>query len=73
MLNTDDNSRRLRSVACKGCRDTLGQFGDPFEALPTFLPEADANWSDKTVSDQLASLASVVTLAEEVPVGYNLD
>lgn len=23
-----------------------GQFGDPFEALPTFLPEAEGNWSD---------------------------
>ena len=42
-LLTIDNPEERQSSAKD--RDT-GQFGDPFEALPTFLPEAEGDWSD---------------------------
>ena len=42
-LLTIDNPEERQSTAKD--RDT-GQFGDTFEALPTFLPEAEGNWSE---------------------------
>lgn len=42
-LLTIDNPEERQSSAKDRDKE---QFGDPFEALPTFLPEAERNWSD---------------------------
>lgn len=56
-LLTIDNPAERQSSAKN--RDK-GQFSDPFEALPTFLPEAEGNWSDSF--GPIGILGSVVAL-----------